>query len=405
MAPEVVFVSSHDESCGIAYFTDQLVADIAPMVPCKVIPLDLSLTRSTIKPIRRLADAHIKSICDSISLHEYVNIQIEWGLFGVIPEDVSRRLKWLISANPRSVVTLHTTGFIQPVPRLREIIKRILKLNFIDAYHIARERRNVVRTVSAYCSVISEIKLHNAPIIVHTERARKQIKTLFQYENVHVHPLSFPYCNFETKKYGEDLLHSIKASLNIPNGSLSVGLFGFISRYKGHDDAVRAINNLPRKYHLFVFGRQHPQTIRSDGGVDYYISDLMSLIDDLGLHSRVHFLGEFSSKDFMALISAVDVAWLPYHEVGQEGSAVAAQCIAGGKRVVCSASYAFDEMLKLDPKAYIVRVDIGNYNNLASATEMVVGDDRFVNDYSSGRYSAQTQRDMYLNLMGFHGSS
>jgi len=401
MTSEAIFISSHDESCGIAYFTDQIISDVSSIIPCKVIPLDLSLTRSTTKVMRRLADIHIKNICNSVARNRHINIQIEWGLFGSIPEDISRRLKWLIASNPQSVVTLHTSNWIQPIPKLATIAKESIKMNFVGAYRLARERRNVGRILSAYHSVILEAKRYNVPIIVHTKRAKNQIRDLFNYENVHVHPLCFSPPTNELKQHGSKLLSSIKTSLGLSNESLSVGLFGFVSRYKGHEDAVRAIDLLPDKYHLFIFGKQHPQSIRADGGVDSYISDLMSLIGDLGLHHRVHFLGELPAEDFAAMISAVDIAWLPYREVGQEGSAVAAQCIAGAKRIVFSASYAFDEMLKLEEKKYVVRADIGNYNNLANITELAMKDEKFMNDYSVGEYSAQTQRDMYVKLMGY----
>jgi Glycosyltransferase len=314
--PEALFVSSHDESCGIAYFTDQIIADISQIVSCKIIPLDLSLTRSTTRTGRRLADAHIKSICIDIVGAKHCNIQIEWGLFGSTPEDISRRLRWLIAANKNSVVTLHTTNFVQHYPKLMMIAKEIAKFNFTGGYRIARERRNILRTLLAYNSVIKEIKRNNIPIIVHTKRAKKQLSLLFGYENVHAHPLCFPVPTDEVKKRGATLLHTIKSSIGISEESVSVGLFGFVSHYKGHDDAIRAIDILPEDYHLFIFGRQHPQTIRIDGTVEPYIQSLNMLVTDLNLHHRVHFLGEFQEPDFTALISAVDIVWLPYHEVG-----------------------------------------------------------------------------------------
>jgi len=400
--PEALFISSHDESCGIAYFTDQIITDISPITPCKVIPLNLSLTRSTTKTERSLADAHIKNLCNDIIGAKHLNIQIEWGLFGSVPEDISRRLIWLITSNSNCVVTLHTTNFIQNPPKLLTIAKEVAKFNFAGAYRIARERRNSSRILVAYNSIIAEIKRHNIPIIVHTKRAKKQISLLFNYENVYVHPLCFPAPTDELKKHGTELLHSIKSSIGIPQESVSVGLFGFISRYKGHDDAIRAIDILPNDYHLFIFGRQHPQSIRSDGTVEPYIQSLMMLVADLNLHHRVHFLGEFQEPDFAALISAVDVAWLPYHEVGQEGSAVAAQCVVGAKRVILSSSYAFDEMLKLEEKKFILRTDIGNYNNMANATRLAMGNKIFMNDHSLGKFTTQTQRDLYMGLMGYY---
>lgn len=37
-----------------------------------------------------------------------VNIQLEHGTFGINPKDISRRIKWIIEASPRLIVTFHT---------------------------------------------------------------------------------------------------------------------------------------------------------------------------------------------------------------------------------------------------------------------------------------------------------
>jgi hypothetical protein len=149
-------------------------------------------------------------------------------------------------------------------------------------------------------------------------------------------------------------------------------MFGYLSSNKGHTDALQAMQYLPHDHKLLIFGRQHPQTLSSSSVTDSYLQLLIDIIKkDYNLKTRVFFLGELSDNDFLQVASSVDVAWLPYYETGQDGSGIAAICMDICQRVLCSTSFAFDELFKLIPYPNMMRFDVGNFMEIATKTHMI----------------------------------
>jgi hypothetical protein len=65
----------------------------------------------------------------------------------------------------------------------------------------------------------------------------------------------------------------------------------------------------------------------------------------------------------------VDCVWLPYLEVGQDGSGIASICCDVSDNVLASTAFSFDELLKLIPYPTVRRFDIGNTIELAQKTK------------------------------------
>ena len=59
-----------------------------------------------------------------------------------------------------------------------------------------------------------------------------------------------------------------------------IGLFGFVSEYKGHETAIRALKLLPAEYKIIIFGSQHPMSIMQNTKVDPYIDQLIQIITE-----------------------------------------------------------------------------------------------------------------------------
>ena len=399
MKSELLIVSSYDESCGNAYFTKALVDGLSDRVACRAIGLDLRLTQGVDRNTVKYGDQHIKNICNELSKAEAVNIQFEPQLFGIRSKDVIRRMKWLCSVNKRTSITFHNTRIFSPPPPFA-FVKLLLKGRLLSAFRLLASNlreRQCAQMIQAVVKVCNEKKL---PIIVHTQRAEKDFRHELSVENLHAYPLKFPLVSAKGKDSGLNALAKIKDSLNLNKDIKSVGIFGYISAYKGHEEAICALQYLPDNYHLFVFGRQHPATIKKDGSVDEYLSLLMKLIKQKKLIGRVHFMGEYESVAFAELIAAVDVCWLPYREVGQDGSGIAAICLDNAKRVICSASFAFDENLLLDPKPNMRRFDIGNYIQLADVTLMAMAESELLEEDLSLK-SYEGQIELYMSVSGF----
>lgn len=396
---KVFIISSYDESCGNAYFARAIVEGLSTSTDCHAIGLNLRLTQGLGRRTIALGDAHIKEICKEVEKADGVNIQVEPQLYGGRENDVVRRLEWLFSANPHTSATIHNTRIDMPEFPWWDFVRSILRLNIFTAYRVVRAYFTSIRQPKMNRRIAALAKIHNVPVIVHTRRAADVYKRIFEIDNLYVHPLKFQRCLPHERDLGRGVLSDMCSVFALPHESVIIGIFGYVSQYKGHEDAVRALKFLPQNYHLFIFGRQHPASIRKDGGVDPFIEHLVNVAVVEKVADRAHFMGEYPPDVFMGLIAAVDVAWLPYREVGQDGSGIAAQCFDNAGRVVCSMSFAFDEVLALDPREFVRRVDIGNYLQIADATRIVMKEKPHTFEDCNEPFTFQSQGDLYLKSM------
>lgn len=396
---DILVVSSYDESCGNAYFTRAVVEGLSKFYSCGALGLNLNLTQATDIESIKLADEHVRDICRSLEKAQAVNIQVEPQLFGTRPEDVIRRLDWLFSANKRTSVTMHNTRVVLPKFPTMSFIALLIRLRIFSAIRLYNGFAQEYRQSKMIGGIFRLVKKYNLPVILHTNKAKRIVFNMFGLDKLLVHPLKFPLVSEQDKIAGGNILNDLKVALGVSQKSIAAGVFGYVSQYKGHEEAVYSLRHLPDNYHLFIFGRQHPSSIRKDGGVDPYIERLLNIAVVERLTDRVHFMGEYEPSEFAGLISAVDVAWLPYREVGQDGSGIASQCLDNAKRVICSASFAFDEVLSLDPKPYVRRFDIGNYLQLADATKIVMTVDPRI-DSSLDKFTFESQCKLYIDSMG-----
>ncbi len=369
----LAIVSSYSESCGNAAFTRALHDSIEhcyPNIAVEVMELDLRLLQSIKRAIRTKGDAHIRKLAEQLRDFGAVNIQMEAGLYGSLPRDVLRRFRRLLAAHPRTSVTLHSPRLIGNSEALaRQGIKKLLRLQLLSGLRDMMGDSFASITVRLNHRIVRTCVRRQAPLIVHTGRARRQIHDFFSYDNTAVHCLKLIPADFCPSRA---TLDQIRSQMGLADDAVIIGIFGYLSAYKGHVDALKAMQHLPEPYKLLIFGRQHPQTLKSDGRVDGYLEHLVHQVNATPeLQNRVFFLGELADREFFDVVGSVDVAWLPYYENGQDGSGIASICLDLCPRVLCSASFAFDELFKLVPYRNVSRFDIGNPLELALKTEMI----------------------------------
>ncbi|MEF0941678.1 glycosyltransferase [Rhizobium sp. BR 362] len=406
----LAIVSSYSESCGNASFTKVLhdSIELYSDVDVEVVELDLKLLQSTNPTIRKKGDKHIEQLAEQLKSFDAVNLQFEAGLFGTLPADIVRRTSRLMAANSNTTATLHSPRLMESTPYgARSAIKKLIKLQIGSAVRefVANKLANVHVEINR--KVIKNAVKNNLRLIVHTGRAQRQIEQFFNYTRVDVHPLKIIPSNFSANGA---VLEQLRSELQLPESDILIGMFGYISSYKGHSDALKAMTYLPSNYKLLVFGRQHPQTLKADGKPDRYLNELITTVTKTkSLRDRVFFIGELDDDAFWQVAGAIDMAWLPYYENGQDGSGIASICMDACKRVLCSSSFAFDELFKLIPYNNYLRFDIGNYLEIATKTEMLMRREVALSPTvgSSTAYSYQSQAFTYVHDipgMNFHVS-
>ncbi|MGX5804454.1 glycosyltransferase [Bradyrhizobium sp. Arg314] len=392
-------VSSYSESCGNASFTRVLHDSIRQHsnASVEVVELDLRLLQSTNKMIRQKAHRHICELANRLKAFDGVNIQFEAGLYGTLPGDIIRRATILMRANPNTTVTLHSPRLMEASSAsARAGIKKLITLQIVSGLREIIGNKLADIHIRINRKIIKNAIKNNLRLIVHTSRAARQIQQFFDYTRVDVHPLKIIPDSFVRDG---SVLGRIRSELNLAETDILLGMFGYISAYKGHGDALKAVGRLPKEYKLLIFGRQHPHTLRVDGKTDAYLQKLIETVSaNKALRGRVFFLGELEDNDFWKVASAIDVAWLPYYENGQDGSGIASICMDACQRVLCSSSFAFDELFTLLPYDNYMRFDIGNYLEIAAKTEMLMRRDLSARPKrpAASVYNCQTQALIYV---------
>lgn len=439
-------VTTYDDLCGIAGFSRSLVRALEPHFDVEVFDLDQFLLRLTDRLGRKKADLYFKSICRQLREFDIVNLQLEFGTLGTLDKDIFRRLDWLCRAAPELSVTFHT------VPRLEAIdwahIGRLVgRFRFSAAlqYYIGISyQKSVERT---YSLLRKTARRKPVSLIVHTRRDRRYLEVVQDFKKVYDHPLSFLQAD-EAENVLEQAKRTRFAALTVaPEGSVAIGVFGFLSPYKGFETAIRAMRYLPPNYHLYLFGGVHPNDIvpkRMHAYVmklirevssDYTLLDRLirspSKPDDdrfdnldeetenakpamnLSLQSiseaeklvegqmdsllkRVHFVGALSDEEFFVAVASCDVVVLPYHEVMQSSSGPASIAIELGRRTVLSRTRGFLQLGRYFPNR-LEYFDIGNHLQLVSILTRPAAAEAV---YSKPAVSMETLARMYVSIHG-----
>lgn len=400
---KAAIVSSVSESCGNAAFTQVLLDTLnTDELHVSGVRLNLDLTQATDPLLNKMADLHIKQIAQHLADFDAVNLQYEPGLYGPNLGKIYHRLKILLRHKNNYVVTIHSTrlfstdksGLIKP------FAKSLMRMKPFEAIRTLSGSLNSRRIARGNRACVKLFIKSEAHLIVHTQKSATLIKDLFNYQRVSVHPLKF----VETSS---SLVNSEKwkKQLGLSKEHLLVGVFGYISTYKGHEAAILALSNLPEKYVLLIAGRQHPQSVKDNVAVDPFLQLLISKIEEISalddkqkripLKNRVIFLNELDDSTFQDLAASVDFAWMPYQEVGQDGSGMASILFDSSKKVIASNSKAFDELIALEPGYKCERFDIGNYLELANKTMNY----KEYRQLDSLKYTLKSQAELYKSLL------
>jgi glycosyltransferase involved in cell wall biosynthesis len=107
-----------------------------------------------------------------------------------------------------------------------------------------------------------------------------------------VHPLKF-VDNFSVLPSRTTWNEKLQTS----DEDILVGVFGYLSQYKGHLTAIEAMRYLPNQYKLVIAGRQHPQSIKQHVPIDPYLKQLIKRIEEIekihkGFDKRIIFCNE-----------------------------------------------------------------------------------------------------------------
>jgi glycosyltransferase involved in cell wall biosynthesis len=399
--PKLAIISTYNENCGNASYTHVLKTAFSKYVDVDVIPIDLFLLQGKGDSLIRAGDRHIKDICRKLAEYDFVNIQFEGGLYGPRLNDIYRRIKWLIDAAPNVTLTMHRVD--SEFASLRQAVTTGIGLRSYRRFKTARGANKfsyLSKNVVQYCEKAAKKK--NVWIKVHTRREGRAVNEIYGNKWVYDYPLAF----LTPEERGEAWAHNDRAEFlrkhGFALGDKVVGLFGYLSSYKGIETAIEAISILPPEYKLGVFGSQHPQTVKRGELVNPYLQsifDLMEEVDDLSyentkkearidwlkgnrekstsndslvkldkIRDRIRFIGSLPDPEFIEALRLCDAVVLPYLEVGQSMSGVAILGMEAGAKMIAANNNSFAQVRRYYPDTFI-GFDMGNAFELAQKIE------------------------------------
>lgn len=421
---KLAIVTSYDELCGNAEYSDVLREGLSKLYDVTIVPLNMDIMRLM---TRRRADKYIRNVSKQLRHFDYVNIQFESGLFGVFPRDILKRFRWLCKSSKKLIVTMHRVDVKKSLfsaGALQSLLQ--LQPSKFVAGILTTLRNN--RFARLYSKVIKLCAKRGMPIVVHSRREKHRILTVSKFKaRVEDHPLAYL-----THEKASDYKNSRNQAQflvdnNLPADAVTIGVFGFIAPYKGIPVLMKALPFLPANYHVLIFGSQHPLKVDCEPSGDLnifkYINMMLpakpipgkkqkkpgdapplmlewsNLSNDL--LTRFHFLGGFyQHEDFIKAIAACDLVVFPYNEVGQSASGVLGLALDLGANIICSQTLAFLELMKYTG-ASLRTFSIGNHLELAEkikiAAKQGVHSEAAIREYNQ-KYNLDTNAKFYADL-------
>ena len=429
---KLALISTYDELCGIAGYSHKLVEYLAHDFDIEVFPLDQDILRFSNSRLIRLGDEHIRAIASRLGEFDAVNIQYEPGTLGPTNMLARKRLFRLLDASPAYSVTFHTFFRSLGLP-IVDALKATAKGKPAKAVGMVMDQRrehSIGHTV--YKKMIRDARTKQVSFIVHTKRDAQYLRLNYGAENVFAHPLAFLTPETAKAAAGDSNRDNFPSTRNLPEDVKLIGVFGFISPYKGTLTAVRALRHLPDNYHLLIFGGLHPNAIQRNMEIDDYLEKVVAevngvKVDDVlnltgskktkqlgqsslsgferltvenlmqrhsDLSDRVHFMGSLNDDDFVKGMALCDYTAFPYLEVGQSSSGPISMAIELGRPVIAARNHAFRQLAKFH-KGRLDFFEIGNHMELA---------DRVLNPFAQADvetpFSTRTNRAIYREAHG-----
>jgi glycosyltransferase involved in cell wall biosynthesis len=398
----LAIVGSESAFCGIASYIRHITKYLEPCFDLIDVRLQQRSMSDRTPAGRRVAFDEVASAAALLRQADWVNLHLEPGTLGTMPGDIVDRFKTLVENARRLIVTFHSVGRPEAsacLTRFGQLVGgRLGRLLISEAYQhlqlnfVWRQLFEVLKRAR---------RRGRVAMIAHTKADAHLLRT-FGFREVYDHPLSYLNNSELDRLKGSAFVRS--NMLNGSSGIVKLGLFGFISPYKGILAAVEALRYLPSNFRLIIQGSIHPMVGLDHQECDDYLRKILQRIEQAQLIDRIDFRESPDDNGFLEAMQAVDIVLCPYMEMRQSASGPAKMAIELEKPLVCTRTESFLELAGYYPNR-IRLIDIGNYVQLAQTVQAIAHE--FASSGSNGnrkplespRYTAETLRDLYCKII------
>jgi glycosyltransferase involved in cell wall biosynthesis len=334
-ALRVLHHSTWKTECGIALYAEQLVRALDQHgITNGVRPIDVATVRCK-------SDAEVRldreAFYNEAKQYDVVHIHHEYSFFANAPLTVrqsnrnfSRLMHMLIKAGIPTVVTFHS------------------ELAGVHSWHVGNRMRvgrflgdKLRRKTSLYA------QQWRLPRVLKTSKALFRGITLsprpqLTYINGGLHPslmrvipLAAPRPCRTPREIDSQ---AAKGQLGFPRDCVLLSQFGFIFAHKGHENAVRALQQLPENYYFAVVGGRH-----RDSQGDRTLNTILEMWAGRN-PERLRITGFVNEEDRDLYHAATDIFLAPYECDATAASGVVTWALTSGKPVITSNIPAFREI-------------------------------------------------------------
>jgi len=276
---KVLLVSSYRVSCGIATYAEVLETLLARAFDVTVYALDQSILKSRVPHVVKVGDRQIQELCATFKDFDVVNLQWEPGLLGDETSHITRRLGMILAAADKLILTVHT---VVPYPRQKTVLgflQHMRKFGLSRFYGYLLDRTHSYEK-ETYRLLHERAKSSKKTFVaVHTPRETEFFKNVVGFEHVYDHPLSLIQAGWPERLAEDGPRARRELESAFPDRKRFIGVFGFLSEYKGITTALRAMKLLDKDSQLLIYGGVHPGALQERQSVNPYVKSLMSEIE------------------------------------------------------------------------------------------------------------------------------
>jgi glycosyltransferase involved in cell wall biosynthesis len=354
----VAFVATcPPRQCGIATFTNHLAHAIKAADPSVRISWAAINDAESIHPygpaVRwRIRQRHPETYRQAAleinnSTVNVVNVQHEFGLYGVWGEPFKDHLQPFLEALRKPLVTTMHTVLPDPSGSVRKAVQRIGERSQLVIAMAELARRLLIDKYGLEAKKVLVVH-HGVPAI--QPRGRTKMKEQLGLQ-----------------------------------GRLIVSTFGLVDNRKGLEYMIRAMEAIIQRYPealYLIVGKTHPERVRELG--ESYRKQLLDLVESRGLGQHVAFVDEYlTQRQVVDYLLATDVYVTPYLDPNQITSGTLAYALGAGKAIVSTPYLHATEALS---KRRGVLVDFRSEEPLAEAVLQILDDPRLKQRLESRAY-------------------
>jgi glycosyltransferase involved in cell wall biosynthesis len=342
----VAIVSSYKVTCGIAYNAARIEQHLKPYYDVEVLPVDMELTKNPYsKNVRRATTRHLNEIAERIKEFDYVNIQLEAGVYGIFYiQALPRICKLLEAVRGHVILDMHCRPFPKEVGK-KEILHSIKKyLIFAPVFlgYCLWEHSQCRR----FWDLSRQMAQRNQLTMVAYNKIEKFY--ISNYQNV-ARVADHPPCYFsegERETIRNDRPDYWRTLFGLQPADIMIGVFGFIASYKGFVDVIRALIYLPDPYKFVIFGGTNLNGIKQKKECEPYLNSMIQLVKALKLEARVIFSGTLTDDEICQATAQTDIVVLPYSETEQVASGPATMAIELADKIIATDTYTFKRYIE-----------------------------------------------------------